>query len=127
MEKHTIMVVDDEKTCREGLAQIIGKMGYNTVAAKGAEEAISIMEKEPVHIVITDMKMPGMDGIELLKVIKSCWSNTGVIILTAYGEAKSYLEAKDAGVFEYLNKPLRIHELGVIIKRLLAQAENGGN
>ena len=127
MEKYTIMVVDDEKTCREGLARIIGKMGYNTITAKGGKEAISIMEKEPAHIVITDMKMPGMDGIELLKMIKSCWSNTGVIILTAYGEAKSYLEAKDAGVFEYLNKPLRIHELGVIIKRLLAQAENGGN
>ena len=117
--KYSILVVDDEEPARIGLTKIIKNAGYNAKAAKSGKEALKILEEEPFDIVITDLKMPTMSGIELLKEIKKRWPEIGVIILTAYGEVESYLEAMDLGAFEYLNKPVRIYELEVIIKKLL--------
>ncbi len=78
------------------------------------------MKEEPCDLVITDMKMPEMDGIGLLKEIKHSYPNIGVIIVTAYGEVDSYLEAMNLGAFEYLNKPFKMDELKRIITKMLA-------
>jgi two-component system response regulator (stage 0 sporulation protein F) len=126
MDKKRILVVDDEESSRIGLSKILDKAGYDVIIAEDGREALKKLKQEVCDLVITDMKMPHMDGIELLKAIKESNSKVGVIIVTAYGEVDSYLEAMNLGAFEYLNKPIKIDELKKVITKVLEQmAEQG--
>ncbi len=121
MDKHCILVVDDEESTRTGLSKILDKSGYKVLTAKDGVDALEKLKEDPCDLVITDMKMPQMDGIKLLKEIKQTNPKVGVIIVTAYGEVDSYLEAMNLGAFEYLNKPIKVDELKRVITKTLAQ------
>ncbi|MHB8174727.1 MAG: sigma-54-dependent transcriptional regulator [Nitrospirota bacterium] len=117
--KAYILVVDDEENAREGLSKILSKEGYRVETAANGKEAIDNLKDQRYDLVITDMRMPLMDGFEVLREIKKMDENIGVIMITAYGEVESYLEAMNMGAFEYINKPVRVNELKRVISKVL--------
>jgi two-component system response regulator (stage 0 sporulation protein F) len=120
-EAATILVVDDEENAREGLSKILSKEGYSVDMASNGKEAIETLRRQSYDLVITDMRMPLMDGFEVLREIKKMNENIGVIMITAYGEVESYLEAINMGAFEYINKPVRVNELKRVITKVLEE------
>jgi len=119
MEKKRILVVDDEQNSREGLTKILMKEGYEVVAAESGETALDEAKKQDFDLVITDLRMPEISGIDVLEKIREEKPDIGVIIVTAYGEVNSYLKAMTLGAFEYLNKPIKLDELRRVISKAL--------
>ncbi|MGA1824034.1 MAG: response regulator [bacterium] len=122
MKQKRILVVDDEKNTREGLVKILIKDGYEVAAAKTGAIALDVVKKQDFDIIITDLMMPDVSGIDLLAKIKKKKPDIGVIIVTAYGEVNSYLKAMTLGAFEYLNKPIILSELQCVLNKALNQS-----
>jgi DNA-binding NtrC family response regulator len=123
-----ILVVDDEEGARDLFNTILTDEGYDVSLANGGEEALGLFKSNPFDLVITDIKMPVMDGLQLLQEIRKMGSKTDVIMVTAYGEVESYLKAMSLGAAEYINKPIRIKELKQIVHKVLTEqrARSGG-
>ncbi len=119
MPQYTILVVDDVKIQRETLAGFLKKGGYQTVLAKSAEDAYQIILNRHIDIVLTDFKMSGKTGLELLQDIKKLNPEVTVIIMTAYGKIEDAVTAMKAGAFNYLTKPIDLDEVETLIKRAL--------
>ena len=117
-----ILVVDDEEGLREGLSRLLEDEGYRVLCASTGEQAFEIVRQTHVDLVLTDMKMPGMNGIELLKKVRAIRQEIGVIILTGFGEIESYIEAMNFGAMEYVSKPFKINELKFIVQKILNRA-----
>jgi two-component system response regulator (stage 0 sporulation protein F) len=116
-----ILVVDDEEGARDLFNTILIDEGYDVSLANGGEEALDLFKNNPFNLVITDIKMPVMDGLQLLQEIRKLGSKTDVIMVTAYGEVESYLKAMSLGAAEYINKPVRIKELKRIVHKVLTE------
>jgi len=116
-----ILVVDDEEGARDLFNTILTDEGYEVSLANGGEEALGLFKSYPFNLVITDIKMPVMDGLQLLQEIRKMGSKTDVIMVTAYGEVESYLKAMSLGAAEYINKPIRIKELKQIVHKVLTE------
>jgi DNA-binding NtrC family response regulator len=116
-----ILVVDDEEGARELFFTILSDEGYDIILANNGEEALARFKGEAYDLVITDIKMPVMDGLQLLQEIRKTGSKTDVIMVTAYGEVESYLKAMSLGAAEYINKPIRIKELKRIVHKVLTE------
>ena len=116
-----ILVVDDEEPVRDVVSKLVKHIGYPVLMAANGKQALDLMRKEPVTILITDIKMPVMDGLQLLQEIRKMGSKTDVIMVTAYGEVESYLKAMSLGAAEYINKPIRIKELKQIVHKVLTE------
>src|SRR5215468_12375898 len=114
-----ILVVDDEANARTALAELLRDEGYEVETAADAFKALGKYESFAPHIVVTDLKMPGMDGIELVKKIRATDEVTGIIVMTAFGAVESAIEAMRAGAAEYLTKPLNFEELMVVLAKVL--------
>lgn len=121
--KQVILIVDDEEGLREGLSKLLESEGYAALSAESGEQALQILQQSHIDLVLTDMRMPGMDGIELLKKIRERHPNVGVIILTGYGQIESYIEAMNFGAIEYVSKPFKVNELKFIINKVLNNLE----
>ena len=116
-----ILVVDDEEGARELFNTILTDEGYEVTLAINGEDALARFSNAPFDLVVTDIKMPGMDGIHLLEEIRKTGSKADVIMVTAYGEVESYLKAMSLGAAEYINKPIRIKELKRIVHKVLSE------
>jgi two-component system response regulator (stage 0 sporulation protein F) len=127
-EQMKILVVDDEEGARELFNTILTDEGYEVALANSGEDALGLFKSNPYNLVITDIKMPVMDGLQLLQEIRKMGSKTDVIMVTAYGEVESYLKAMSLGAAEYINKPIRIKELKRIVHKVLTEqkARSGG-
>ncbi|MGA1826617.1 MAG: response regulator [bacterium] len=119
MDKKRILVVDDQKNAREGLTQLLIKEGYEVVAAATGAVALNMVKKQDFDLIITDLMMPEVSGLDILGEIAEKKLNIDVIIVTAYGEVNSYLKAMTLGAFDYLNKPIKVKELHHIINEAL--------
>jgi two-component system response regulator (stage 0 sporulation protein F) len=119
-----ILVVDDEEGARELFNTILTDEGYEVSVANGGVEALGLFKSHPFNLVITDIKMPVMDGLQLLQEIRNMGSKTDVIMVTAYGEVESYLKAMSLGAAEYINKPIRIKELKRIVHKVLTEQKS---
>jgi len=118
-----ILVVDDEAPVREILKKGLSQMGgFSVEVARNGLEAIEKIEDDVFDLVLTDMKMPGMDGLELLKTIKGTWPDMMVILITAYGSVETAVEAMKMGANDYITKPIDLNELSIHISK--AQREN---
>ncbi len=115
-----ILVVDDERRGRRVLQIMIEDLGFASLAAEGGEEALAQLRDEKFDLVITDLKMPGMSGIELLTRIRELDAEIPVILLTAYGTVQSAVEAMKKGAFDYLLRPFDADALEAVIRRALA-------
>ena len=117
MEK--ILVVDDEQSLREVLSIMLKRAGYAVTSAMDGEEAIELIQKEIFDLVITDLRMPKIDGMEVLKAVKSASPETVVLIITAFATADSAVEAMKQGAYDYLTKPFQVDEVQLIIRNAL--------
>jgi DNA-binding NtrC family response regulator len=118
-----ILVVDDEVNARTALAELLRDEGYDVETAADAFKALGKYEAFTPHVVVTDLKMPGMDGIELVKKIRGSEDPAAVVVMTAFGAVQSAIEAMRAGAVEYLTKPLNFDELLVVLDKVFEQQE----
>ena len=119
-----ILVVDDEISLRMVLIKALEKSGYHCKEAEDAEKAIILIESEPFDLIISDISMPGMDGIELLKKIKLHHPEIDFIIMTGYASDYSYVEIMDAGASDYMTKPFSMNSALARISRIAREREN---
>ena len=114
-----ILVVDDEVNARTALAELLRDEGFEVETAADAFKALGKYDVFSPHVVLTDLKMPGMDGIELVKKIHAMEDPAAVVVMTAFGAVQTAVEAMRAGAVEYLTKPLNFEELLVVVDRVL--------
>jgi len=117
--QNNILVVDDEEEARLGLSKLLTVKGYNVFTASNGVEALEILRNQPTSIIITDIKMPEMDGLTFLKEIKRLIPGVKVVIITGYGEVETYLEAMNLGAIEFLHKPIQFDDLVKVIKKVI--------
>jgi len=114
-----ILIVDDEPLIRESLYEILRIDGYSVQMAQSGEEALELLQRAPVHIVVTDFKLPQMNGIELLDIIKKDYSKAEVILITGYGSIETAVEAMKKGAYDYITKPINDEEIKVLISKIV--------
>lgn len=117
--KNRLLVVDDEDLLRSSLVKLLTMEGYSVLSAPDGNEALMLIKDNKFQLIITDLKMPGMSGMELIEEIRKLSPDTKVIILTAHGEWNTYLDALEKGACEYLNKPINKDDLFAAVKRAL--------
>lgn len=105
MEKQPILIVDDEKNIRLTMSQSLEPMGIPVYTAVNGEEALQKLREEPFGLVFLDLKMPGMDGMEVLREIRNHWPTIPVIIITAHGTISSAVDAMKLGAVDFIQKP----------------------
>lgn len=120
-KKVSILIVDDEQSVRDSLCDWFIDDGYHVVTAENGKKALSILEEECFDIILTDIKMPGMDGIELLKRIKYIRETTIVIVMTAFATVNTAVQALKDGAFDYVTKPFDPDDLSHLIRNAVKQ------
>ncbi|WP_147634908.1 sigma-54-dependent transcriptional regulator [Treponema pectinovorum] len=121
--KFTILVIDDEKNIREGLAADFEMDGYNVKLAANGKEGLDYLSKGDVDIVITDLRMPGISGEDVLKQVTTQMPGIPVIVLTGHGSIDSAVSAMQNGAYDFLTKPLNLEHLELVVKRALKGRE----
>ncbi len=114
-----VLVVDDDRRTRRVLQILIEKMGLESLAFESAEEALSALREESASLVLTDLKMPGTDGLEFMRRLRGLDTQVPVIVLTAFGTVASAVEAMKLGALDFLAKPFDVDALEVLIRRSL--------
>jgi len=117
--KGKILVVEDEKSMREVLTMLLEGEHYDVTSSSDGREGLACIDKDIFDLVITDMKMPRVDGFELLKKIKEISPDTLVIMITAFGTTETAIEAMKLGAYDYINKPFKIDEIRLIVKKAI--------
>ena len=112
-----ILVVDDEKDLRDSLFKVFRKEGYDVLLADSGEAGLDILNSTHVDLVLTDLRMPKMSGLEFLKKIKAGWPDIDVLVFTAYGTIEGAVQAMRAGAYDFITKPLKRIELLQATKR----------
>jgi diguanylate cyclase (GGDEF)-like protein len=121
-ENPHILIVDDDKAISDSLHEFIETVGYNASNVYSAEEALELLKKNSVHVVITDIILPGIGGLELTKLIKQDY-DTDIIVMTGYSGDFSYEEAINIGASDFVIKPVRFEELLLRLKRVLKERQ----
>lgn len=116
-----ILIVDDQFGIRILLNEVFQKEGYQTFQAANGVQALDILQKHDPDLVLLDMKIPGMDGIEILKRMKRIDPDIRVIIMTAYGELDMIQEAKDLGAITHFAKPFDIDDIRAAVRKHMPQ------
>jgi DNA-binding NtrC family response regulator len=111
MEDWTVLLVDDEEEFISALAERLSFRGITARTAGGGEEALAAIERDPPQVVLLDLMMPGMSGVEVLQEIRRTHPEIKVILLTGHGSTREGMEGMRLGAFDYLIKPLSIEEL----------------
>ena len=119
MDKKKVLIVDDQNGIRVLLMEVFSSEGYTTFQAPNGVVALDIVRDEIPDIVLLDMKIPGMDGLEILKQIKLMRPDMNVIMMTAYGELDMIKEATDLGALMHFTKPFDIDEMRVAVNSTL--------
>jgi DNA-binding NtrC family response regulator len=114
-----ILVVDDEVNIRNALVTMLEKKGYQVRGVGTAEEALEQLEAASVELVITDLRMPGIGGIEFLRRLKDRWVDTEVVVMTAFGSIDTAVEAMRLGAYDYLTKPIDRERFPIVINKAL--------
>jgi two-component system response regulator FlrC len=117
MNQPVILVVEDDADLQAALCDTLALAGYDTETANDGVEALEILRRKMVDMVITDIQMPGMDGHELLKQIKTQWQDLPVMLMTAYGSIQMAVEAMRDGAVDYLSKPFEAEVLATMVSR----------
>ena len=112
-----VLLVDDEENVRLALRTYLRKQGYDVAAAANVDEALALMSADAFDFVVTDVRMPGKSGLELLAAIKERGAGTTVIVMSAYGSIDQALEAIKAGAYDYVAKPFKPEELALVLRK----------
>jgi two-component system response regulator PilR (NtrC family) len=119
----TVLVVDDEQAMREFLAVLLEKHGHSVITACDGEQALRMVGEQPLDLVISDVRMPKVDGIALLAGIRAQHPHLPVILVTAYASSDSTIQAMQLGADDYLTKPFRLDELRLVVEKALARRQ----
>ena len=117
----SILIVDDEENTRKGMSKLLSAEGFDVQLAVDGNEALSCLREGTFRLVISDLNMPNLDGIEFLRVVQREYPEVSVIILTAACGTDSYIEAMNLGAVEYLCKPLKLDSLKSVMSSLAHQ------
>ncbi len=118
-----ILIVDDEKNIRNGLAKAMEMDGYEVLQAEDGQTGLKTVLKTDIDLVITDLRMPGLSGEELLKKVTASYPNIPVIILTGHGTVDNAVQAMRDGAYDFITKPVNLERLSLLIKRALSRRE----
>ncbi|MEI6634463.1 MAG: sigma-54 dependent transcriptional regulator [Chlamydiota bacterium] len=124
--KPSILIVDDEKNTREGLRKALESPAYGILLAANSAEALGILALGKVDLVLTDLRMPGESGLDLMRKSRALRYEAVFILLTAYGTVQTAVQAMKEGAYDYLTKPVNLDELGMVVNRALAARPPGG-
>ncbi|MGD0623924.1 MAG: sigma-54 dependent transcriptional regulator [Thermodesulfobacteriota bacterium] len=116
-----ILVVDDELSMRQFLEILLKKEGHEVICAPDGEEALSSFQAEPCDLLVSDIKMPKMGGLDLLRKVKELHPNIPIIMITAYASPEDAIAAMKAGAYDYLTKPFKVEEIKAVIHNALAK------
>lgn len=118
--KGRILIVDDDEGVRENLAELFESFGFEVRTAANAPEAMERLEEEPADILLTDFRMPGPNGVELIETSRRTYPGLRAILMTAFGDSFTEIESVRRGAIGYLNKPFEADEIVTLVERLLA-------
>jgi DNA-binding NtrC family response regulator len=128
MKKAKVLVVDDEVAFADNIAKLISKRGYEVTTVNNGQSAVEALDESDFDIIILDLKMPGLDGLATLKLIKGKRPGVEVIILTGHGSMESGIDGIQLGAFDFIMKPVRFEDLHEKIRqayqRKLVHEEN---
>ena len=119
MGKKTVLVVDDEKNIRLTFSETMTQMGFDTRTASNGEEALTKMQGAEFDLVLLDLRMPGMDGIEVLRRIRERYPKVRVIMITAHGTVESAVEAMKFGAVDFIQKPCTPDEIRELVGKVM--------
>jgi DNA-binding NtrC family response regulator len=119
MDRTSILIVDDDTRILTSLTRALASPELSVRTAPGAEEALAALAREPADVVLLDLKMPGMDGMELLRILRERMPDIDVIMMTAYDELPTVAEAMRVGAVEFLVKPLNLQQLRRLLDRIV--------
>ena len=113
------LVVDDEKTQRETLRRVLESWGHKVQVASSGMAALELMEGNAIDVIMTDLRMPGMTGLELLKAVKESRLDVDVVMMTAYGSVEGAVDAMKVGAADFITKPLDLDQLEIVLRRTM--------
>ncbi len=113
----TILVIDDEKGIRDGAERILSKMGFSVITASRGEEGLEILDEKPVAIILLDLKMPGIDGMEVLARVNRQYPEVLVIVITGFATIETAIEAMKQGAYDFIPKPFEPDQLRIVVNR----------
>jgi DNA-binding NtrC family response regulator len=115
----SLLVVDDDAVARDLLSEVLTREGYRVRTAPGGAECLALATAEPFDLALVDLRMPDVDGLEVLRRLASIQPGVPVVILTAFGSVDTAIEAIRAGAYDYLSKPFRMEEIKLVVRRAL--------
>ena len=114
-----ILVVDDDKVLADNFVQYLSKLGYRSSPAYSGKEGLTKFQQGDFQLVITDLKMPEMDGMGLLEEMKKLDSDVNIIVLTGFGTIESAVQAIKGGAYDYITKPIEFEEIELVVNRAM--------
>ena len=121
-----VLVVDDNTRARQSMADVLHAAGHEVQACASAMEALKVLDRSSFDVIITDLQMPGMNGLEFIRAIESRQLDSQVVMVTAFASVSSAVEAMRHGAFDYIEKPFDAEQLETLVQRALRQAEQEG-
>lgn len=119
MNRNLVLVVDDDISLRRVIRMQLQEAGYEVAVAENGDEAVAIIEEQRPNLVITDLRMPAMGGLELLRRVRDEYPDTTVIMITAFGSIETAVEAMKAGAYDYVTKPIDYEALALVVHRAM--------
>jgi len=120
--RKTILIVDDEEMTRDVLAQALNIMGFNSISAENGVVAFELVKKNKLDLVITDIHMPRMNGLELLREVKAYDPDLPVILITGFDAEETRLAAKEHEASALITKPFRLNQLGELMNNIFSES-----
>ena len=124
--KHTILIADDDEVMCQTLSDVLKKMSYDVSSIQTGNDALSLLQDNGFDLILLDIRLPDINGLDILKKIKEIDSDPFVIVMTAYADVQTAVTAMKAGAYDYINKPFEIDELKLTIKKALETKELKG-
>jgi DNA-binding NtrC family response regulator len=115
----SILVIDDEQLMRDFVRETLARAGYDVAVASDGKSGMELLEKEPIDLVVTDLKMPQMDGLEVLRQVRARYPGVNVVVMTAYATVETAVSALKAGAIDYIMKPCTPDEIEVVAQKAL--------
>ena len=116
-----VLIIDDHDSMREGLELLLRRRGHKTLSADGGARGLALLEESGADLVITDLKMANVDGIQVLQTVQDRAPETDVLVITAYGTIEKAVEAMKLGAADFIQKPFSSEEFAVKVDRLLSE------
>src|SRR4029453_14808411 len=122
-QRPRLLIVEDDEEIRVALSEALSDLGYDVTSQPTAEDALHELERKDFDAVLTDVKMPGMDGIELCRRLSGDRPNLPLVVMTAFGDLDSAVGALRAGAFDFITKPFAVDQVNVMLDRALEQGK----